>query len=78
MDSHIYHQLDDKDVLVNKQRKLNILKQRSNVVYLARSIHGTDNAFEVERRKTVTTITVNGVKHIVSLNAKCEFVFFAI
>ena len=51
LDSHSYHQLDDKGVTIDEQRKLKILKQRSNVVYLAKSIRGTDNKFEAERRK---------------------------
>ena len=51
MDSHSYHQLDDKGVKIVKQGKLKVLKQIINVVHFARSIRRTDNTFEIERRK---------------------------
>mmetsp|Transcript_29230 Transcript_29230/g.33653 ORF Transcript_29230/g.33653 Transcript_29230/m.33653 type:complete len:181 (-) Transcript_29230:62-604(-) len=51
LESDSYHQLDDKGVQLEERRKLKLLKRTTDVVYLERSIGGTENTFQVERRK---------------------------
>ena len=72
MTSHCHHQLDDEGVPIVKQRKLKVLKQRFNVVYLSTSIFRVNIYLKLRGEKTVTTITVNGVEHIVLLNTNRE------